>query len=94
MAIRALYFVWMSYRGTHMLTASLPEDSHSKSSNTVRLGNNCKPLVALLSLEAFLTIKAIFEKIRIPSNLFYCTIKNDYNQSSFVNTITSFCQKN
>ena len=34
MMIRTLDFVWMSYRGLHMFTSSLPEDSHFKSSNT------------------------------------------------------------
>ena len=36
---RALDFVWMSYRGAHMLTDSLPEGSHPKSSHIVRLSN-------------------------------------------------------
>ena len=91
MVTRPLYFVWMSYRGTHMLTGSLPEDGHSKSFNTARLGNNWKPLIVLLSLETSLAIKKIFRKMW---NFFYCTMKNDYNRSSFVSTITSFYQKN
>ena len=36
----SLDFVWMSYRGTYMLTGSLPEDNHPKSAHIVRLGNN------------------------------------------------------
>ena len=32
--------IWMSYRDPHMLTGSLPEDSHSKSSPVARFGNN------------------------------------------------------
>ena len=63
MVTRPLYFVWMSYRGTHMLTGSLPEDGHSKSFNTARLGNNWKPLIVPLSLETSLAIKKIFRKM-------------------------------
>ena len=37
---RAQDFVWMSYRGAHMPTGSLPEDIHPKPSHIVRLGNN------------------------------------------------------
>ena len=36
----ALHFLWMSYRGAHMLTGSLLEDSYPKYSHTVRPGNN------------------------------------------------------
>ena len=37
---RALDFVWVSYRGPHMLIESLLENSHPKSSRIARLGNN------------------------------------------------------
>ena len=40
MVIKARDFLWMSYRSPHMLTGSLPEDSHPKSSHTARLDNN------------------------------------------------------
>ena len=37
---RALDFIWMSYRGPHMFTGSLKEDSHQKFSHLTILGNN------------------------------------------------------
>ena len=40
MLIRALDFIWMFYRGPHMVLGSLPEESHPKSSHVARLGNN------------------------------------------------------
>ena len=40
MLIRALDFIWMFYRGPHMVLDSLPEESHPKSSHVARLGNN------------------------------------------------------
>ena len=36
---RVMEFIWVSYRGPHMLTDSLLEDSHSKSSHIARFGN-------------------------------------------------------
>ena len=33
-------FVWMPYRGAHMLTGSVSENSHPKHSHIMRLGNN------------------------------------------------------
>ena len=33
---RAVDFVWMSFRVSHMLAGSLPEDSHVKYSHIVR----------------------------------------------------------
>ena len=38
--IRALGFAWMSYRGSHMLTGLLKEDSRPKSSHIAILSNN------------------------------------------------------
>ena len=40
MVTRALDFVWMSYRGPHMLFGSLSEYSHRMSCHTAKLGNN------------------------------------------------------
>ena len=40
MLIRALDFIWMFYRGPHMVLGSLREESHPKSSHVARLGNN------------------------------------------------------
>ena len=40
MVTRAMDIIWMPYRGPHMLTGSLPEDSHSKSSHVARFRNN------------------------------------------------------
>ena len=37
MVARAQVFVWMSYRGAHMLTGSVPEASYPKSSHIARL---------------------------------------------------------
>ena len=36
---RVMEFIWMFYRGPHMLTDSLLEDSYPKSSHIVRFGN-------------------------------------------------------
>ena len=40
MSARALEFVWMPDRGLKMLTGSLSEDTHPKSSQIVRLSRN------------------------------------------------------
>ena len=48
MVTRAQEITWIPYRDPHMLTGSLPEHIHPKSSNTARLDNNCKPLIVLL----------------------------------------------
>ena len=43
----------------------------------------------------FFAIKAIFRKIASPvTSVYYCTIKNYYNRSSFANNIESFSKKN
>ena len=36
---KVMEFLWMPYRGPHMLTDSLLEDSHSKSSHIARFSN-------------------------------------------------------
>ena len=36
---RVMELIWMSYRGAHMLTDSLLEDSYLKSSHIARFGN-------------------------------------------------------
>ena len=86
-----------------MLTGSLPEHIHPKSSNTARLGNNCKlPIFLLLwkgtwywslSVDVFLKSKQFLEKFASPVTSFLFTIKNDYNQSGFVNKIEFFLSK-
>ena len=40
MGTKALHLVWMSYRGRYMLTGSLPENSHLKSSHKAILGKS------------------------------------------------------
>ena len=40
MVTMAMGIIWMSYRGLHMLTGSLPEEKHSKPSHMARFGNN------------------------------------------------------
>ena len=46
METRALEFVWMSYRGLHLLTGS--EDSYSKCSNVARLCRTDQQLFVLI----------------------------------------------
>ena len=83
------------------------QSSHIKSFQQVRFGGNnlqtadCSTSlnrnVVVVSLNgSFFAINAILGKMCIPVAFFcvYCTIKNDYKKSSFVNSMESFCQKN
>ena len=92
MVIKALGFIWMSYRVPNMVAGVLPEDSHQKTSHKITTD---KPLIVVLlltgmhywspSLNAFYTVKAIFRKMCSHSNFCLLCNKNDYNQSGFVN---------
>ena len=99
-------FIWMSYRGPPMLTGSLLEESPPKFSHKARFGNNWKLLIVLFlwtgtrywslftALFFFKQSKQFLGKCTLPVTSVYCTIKNDYNRSSFANNIKCFCQKN
>ena len=99
-----LDFVWTSYIGLHMLTGSLPENNYPKSSHIERLGNswytsnystslNRNMILVTFTRRFFYKSKQFFGKCSCPVTLNCWTIKNDHNQTNFVDSIKSFCQQ-
>ena len=74
----------MPYRGPHMLTGSLPEDSHSKSSPLKQERGTSH-----FHWTFFLQWKQFLGKCAFPVTFVYCLTDQFEN-----NNIESFCQKN